>query len=142
MMADATAGVRRRGRADIDAVLHRCQRPTAYGQTGAGKTHTLLNAGDRAGTAADGAGAAARGGGGSRAHRVGRRARVRGVKASFAKERYNEQIDDLLVAHQPQGSRTPTGYDVDGSPRQCKTAAQPLLQPFDSAEPPAAPVRP
>ena len=117
----------------LDAVLQGYNGTVfAYGQTGAGKTHTLLNAGDGTGTAA--MGLVPRLAAALFVHIESDVRHVYRVKASFA-QIYNEQIDDLL---RPSSTNlklkpTPTGrYAVDGLAEvHCKTAAQ-LLQAFDS----------
>ena len=117
----------------LDAVLQGYNGTVfAYGQTGAGKTHTLLNAGDGTGTAS--MGLVPRLAAALFVHIESDVRHVYRVKASFA-QIYNEQIDDLLRPSSTNLKLKPTptgGYAVDGLAEvQCKTAAQ-LLQAFDS----------
>ena len=102
----------------------------AYGQTGTGKTHTLLNVGQGPADAGLVPRLVA-------ALFVSIKCDVRhvyAVRASFA-QIYNEQIDDLLRPSSTNLKLKPTptgGYVVDGLAEvHCKTAAQ-LLQAFDS----------
>ena len=117
----------------LDAVLQGYNGTVfAYGQTGAGKTHTLLNAGDGTGTAS--MGLVPRLAAALFVHIESDVRHVYRVKASFA-QIYNEQIDDLLRPSSTNLKLKPTptgGYAVDGLAEvHCKTAAQ-LLQAFDS----------
>ena len=114
----------------LDAVLQGYNGTVlAYGQTGTGKTHTLLNVGD----SRSDAGLVPRLVAALFVHIKNDVRHVHSVKASFA-QIYNEQIDDLLTPKNNNLRVKPCGktHEVDGlTYTECKSASE-LLGLFDA----------